>query len=253
MIWRIEDGLRDRSVVVTGAAGGIGAAIAHAAAEAGAVVVAVDLPTTPLTELVASLAGTSSHVAVAVDLADLTTHESIFAQAVNTAPLAGLIHAAGVIRRDSIDNVTEEDFDLQVGVNLKSTFFVNRACWRVLRESGGGAIVNFASQGWWTGGFGGSVVYSASKGGVVSLTRGLARSFASDGVRVNALAPGLVDTAMMREGVDEAMRAAFIDMIPLGRLGTPEEMTGAALFLLSEASGYITGALLNVSGGQLMY
>lgn len=252
MTWRIEEGLRGRSVVVTGAAGGIGAAIARAAAEAGAVVAAVDLPTTPLDELVATLPG-DSHVAVAADLSDLGGHEAIFARAAAVAPLAGLVHAAGVIRRESIDDVTEEDFDRQVDVNLKATFFLNRACWRVLRGNGGGAIVNFSSQGWWTGGFGGSVVYSATKGGVVSLTRGLARTFAPDGVRVNALAPGLVDTAMMREGVDDAMLAAFVDMVPLGRLGTPGEMTGAALFLLSEASSYVTGAVLNVSGGQLMY
>lgn len=252
MTWRIEEGLQGRSVVVTGAAGGIGAAIAQALAEAGAVVVAVDLPTTSLADLVASLPG-DAHVAVPADVVDLDSHDAIFARAAQAAPLAGLVHAAGVIRRESIDDVTEEDFDLQISVNLKATFFINRSCWRVLRDMGGGAIVNFSSQGWWTGGFGGSVVYSATKGGVVSLTRGLARTFASDGVRVNALAPGLVDTAMMREGVDDAMRAAFVDMVPLGRLGTPEEMTGAALFLMSAASGYITGAVLNVSGGQLMY
>lgn len=252
MIWRIEESLQGRTVVVTGAAGGIGAAIAYAAAEAGAIVVAVDLPTTPVIELVGTLPG-ESHFGIAADLSDCNSNEAIFAEAANVAPLAGLVHAAGVIRRQDIDDVTEDDFDQQVDVNLKATFFLNRACWRALRARGGGAIVNFASQGWWTGGFGGSVVYSATKGAVVSMTRGLARTFAPDGVRVNALAPGLVDTAMMREGLDETTRTAMLDTIPMGRLGMPAEMSGAALFLLSAASSYITGAVINVSGGQLMY
>ena len=117
----------------------------------------------------------------------------------------------------------------------------------------GGSIVIFMSQGWWTGGFGGSVVYSASKGGVVSLTRGLARSFAPSGVRVNAVSPGGVDTSMLRSGSPDEALAGFVAMIPLGRLAQPNELAGAVLFLASDASQYVTGAVINVSGGQIMY
>ena len=116
-----------------------------------------------------------------------------------------------------------------------------------------GSIVNFTSQGWWTGGFGGSVVYAASKGGVVSLTRGLARSFAADGVRVNAVSPGGVDTPMMSEGVSDEVMRGFMAQVPLGRLAEPAELAGAVLYLASSASSYVTGTVLNVSGGQLMY
>ncbi|MDZ4045883.1 MAG: SDR family oxidoreductase, partial [Rhodoglobus sp.] len=116
-----------------------------------------------------------------------------------------------------------------------------------------GAIVNFTSQGWWTGGFGGSVVYNASKGGVSTLTKGLARSFAPHGIRVNAVAPGGVDTQMMNEGMSEEAMAAFLAMVPLGRLAQGEELAGAVVFLASDAASFITGSIINISGGQLMY
>jgi NAD(P)-dependent dehydrogenase (short-subunit alcohol dehydrogenase family) len=113
--------------------------------------------------------------------------------------------------------------------------------------------VNFTSQGWWTGGFGGSVAYAASKGGIVSLTKGLARSFAPLGIRVNAVSPGGVDTMMMTGTQTKQELSDFVSMIPLGRLATPDELTGAVLFLASDASTYVTGTVMNVSGGQLMY
>lgn len=253
MSWRNDAGLAGRSVLITGAAGGIGSAVARAVAEAGAVVGAVDLAADALDQLVAGLPG-SGHLALPCDLTDLAAQEGALAATDRAAPLAGLVHAAAVIkRRASVDEITEADVDLQLGVNLKATFFLDRACWRVLRTRGGGSIVNFASQGWWSGGFGGSTVYAATKGGVVSLTRGLARSFAADGVRVNAVAPGMVDTAMMRDGLDDEDRRQLLTQVPLGRLAAPDELAGAVLFLLSDASAYVTGAVINISGGQLMY
>lgn len=252
--WRSDAGLRGKSVVVTGATGGIGRATAHAFAEAGSSVVAVDIDAQDVESLVASLPGTG-HVAHACDLADLSSHQGIFDAAVAIAPLAALAHLAAVlIRRDTVSDVTEADWDLQHSVNLKATFFLNRTARDTFVAQGSaGAIVNFSSQGWWTGGFGGSVVYSASKGGIVSMSRGLARSFAPDGVRVNVVAPGGVDTTMLHGGQGAGAVESFISMIPLGRLAEPEEMTGPVLFLASEASSYMTGALLNVSAGQLMY
>lgn len=252
--WRNDSGLHDRHVVVTGATGGIGRATAQAFAEAGARVVAVDLHEEPLQELLGQLSGTG-HKACACNLADLSTHEKIFRQATDGAPFAALAHlAAMLIRRDSVSEISEEDWDTQHSVNLKATFFLNRAARDTfVRQGTGGAIVNFSSQGWWTGGFGGSVVYAASKGGVVSMSRGLARSFAPDGVRVNVVAPGGVDTVMLHGGQGADAVKSFVDMIPLGRLAEPEEMAGPVLFLSSHASSFMTGALLNVSAGQLMY
>ena len=254
MAWNIEESLAGKSVVVTGAAGGIGQSVAQAFAEAGSIVVAVDLDQGAVDRAVATLPGTG-HVALAEDLRDLGGHDQIFEVAMQQAPLAALAHVAAVlVRRATIDDVTEEDWDFQHSVNLKATFFLNRAAQHAfVRQGTGGAIVNFASQGWWTGGFGGSVVYSATKGGIVSMTRGFARSFAPSGVRVNVVSPGGVDTAMMRGGMSDEAMEAFVSMIPLGRLAQPDELAGAVLFLASDASSYITGALINVSGGQLMY
>lgn len=254
MTWRNDSGLAQRSVVVTGAAGGIGRSVTRAFAEAGSHVVAVDMPGSGVGEVANSLPG-GPHLAIETDLLDLSGHASIFERATELAPLAALAHLAAVLRRTSnVNDVTEEDWDTQLDVNLKATFFLNRAAHAAFVAAGsGGAIVNFTSQGWWTGGFGGSVVYSASKGGITTLTKGLARSFATQGVRVNAVAPGAVDTSMLREGMSDEAMTAFLEMIPLGRLAHTDELTGAVMFLASDASSYVTGSVLNVSGGQLMY
>jgi NAD(P)-dependent dehydrogenase (short-subunit alcohol dehydrogenase family) len=253
-MWRNDSGLVGKSVVVTGAAGGIGREVAKGFAEAGSHVLLVDLPGTPIVEVLHGLPG-EGHATHAVDLGDITLHAAIFEHAQRLASMAAVVHCAGVIRRrNSVDEVTEEDWDFQIDSNLKVTFFLNRnARDSFCAHRSKGSIVNFTSQAWWTGGFGGSVVYAASKGGVVSVTKGLARSFASDGIRVNAVSPGGVDTNMMLAGQSAATLSDFVAMTPLGRLADPEELVGPVLFLASEASSYVTGTVVNVSGGQLMY
>jgi NAD(P)-dependent dehydrogenase (short-subunit alcohol dehydrogenase family) len=253
--WSVGAGLEGRGVLVTGAAGRIGRAVARAFAATGASVVAVDLDADRLGEVVAALEGPGRHAAIAADLADLGGLDDLVARARDAASsLDVLAHVAAVIRRGDLDAVTEEDWELQEAVNLRATFFLNRAAARVMREQGrGGRIVNFASQGWWTGGFSGSVVYAATKGGVVSMTRGLARTYGPDGILVNCVSPGAVDTPMLRDGMTDEALEHFRTQIPLGRFADPEEMAGAVVFLASDHASYITGATLNVSGGQLMY
>ncbi len=249
-------GLDGRVAVVTGAAGGIGREIVRGLAEAGARVLALDVDAASLDEVAGSLDDPARHLALAADLTDIEGHERIIRRAEDELGRFDILaHAAGVLRRRfSVDEITEEDWDFQVDVNLKATFFLDRTAGQsLIRQGRGGRIINFTSQGWWTGGFGGSVVYAATKGGIVSMTRGLARTYAPHGITVNAVSPGAADTPMMRGGQSEEELERFVSMIPLGRMAEPREVASSVVFLASDHASYITGATINVSGGQLMY
>jgi NAD(P)-dependent dehydrogenase (short-subunit alcohol dehydrogenase family) len=255
MPFNLASGLEGKGVLVTGAAGGIGREVALAFAEAGSKVCAVDLKQDAVDKVIAECKG-GPHRAVGFDLRKtaelpklLADTEAAFGRLDVLACVAGVL-----IRRQSVDDVTEADWDFQHDVNLKSVFFLNQAAGKLFRKAGrGGRIINFTSQGWWTGGFGGSVAYAASKGGVVSLTRGLARSYAKDKITVNAVSPGAADTSMLRSGLTEEQLNAQIVQIPMGYMAAPSELAGTVLFLASDHAGYITGATINVSGGWLMY
>jgi NAD(P)-dependent dehydrogenase (short-subunit alcohol dehydrogenase family) len=255
MTWSMSSGLEGKGVIVTGAAGGIGREVVRAFAAAGAQVAAVDLRKEPVEELVASL-GKGSHLALCADLRDIGGHEAMLQNVRKRfGTLDVLAHVAGVlIRRKHVDEVTEADWDLQHDVNLKATFFLNRAVARMYLQQGrGGRIINFTSQGWWTGGFGGSVVYAATKGGIVSLTRGLARTYAKDRITVNAVSPGAVDTEMLFNDLSQEQVDQMVAQIPIGRVAAPTDLAGAVIFLASDHASYVTGATINVSGGWLMY
>lgn len=216
---------------------------------------AVDLRQNQLDEFLGELDG-DGHLAVASDLADLATHDPLVSQAVRgLGNLYVLVNAAGVLRRrKSLDEVTEADWELQMSVNLKAVFFLSRAAARVMiQEQRGGRIITFSSQGWWTGGFGGSVVYAASKGGVTSMTRGLARTYGPHGITVNAVSPGQVRTPMLLTDLAPEVYESMRQQTPLGYIAEPIEMAGPVVFLASDHAKYITGATLNVSGGFLMY
>jgi NAD(P)-dependent dehydrogenase (short-subunit alcohol dehydrogenase family) len=252
--WRVDAGLAGRATLVTGAAGGIGRAVAEAYASTGARIAISDLDEGQLDRVLAGLDGTG-HLALARDLRDPDAPQALVDGVCDR--LGGIdvvVHTAAALIRREVGAVTVEEFDLQQEVNLRATFLLNRAAAEAMRRRGNsGRIINFVSQAWWTGGLDGSVVYAATKGGVVSMSRGLARTYAPDGILVNCIAPGGVDTPMFTEGLDDAARSAFLGQVPLGRLAKPDELAGVAVFLGSDHARYITGTTINVSGGQLTY
>jgi 2-deoxy-D-gluconate 3-dehydrogenase len=234
--------------VVTGAAGGIGFSIAEALSEAQAKVLLVDQRAD--VEEAARELDAESHVA---DLSESKSAGEVVEQVVEKwGRIDFLVNAAGVQARGPAIELSDEDWEMLYAVNLRAVFRACRAAARRMIESqNGGSILNLASISSSVG-VPGIVPYGAMKGGVVQLTRGLAVELAPHGVRVNAVAPGYVSTAMTEElWRDEDRRAEVAARIPLGRFASPEEISPAALFLLSPAGGYITGEVLHVDGGYV--
>lgn len=243
----LDDGLAGARVLVTGAGGGIGAAVTEAFAAAGAAVVATDIETPD---------ALGARLGIPADLRERGAPQRTVEDAADAlGGLDAVAHMAGVLRRRArVADVTEADWDLQHEVNLKASFFLLRAAAEhMVRQRTGGRLVAATSQGWWSGGYGGSAVYAASKGGLVSLCRGLARSYGPAGITVNTVAPGAVDTPMLTTDLPDAALASIIEATPLGRLARPTEVAAAVLFLASARASFITAATLNVSGGWLAY
>jgi NAD(P)-dependent dehydrogenase (short-subunit alcohol dehydrogenase family) len=255
LTWSVGAGLEGKGVIVTGAARGIGKAVAEAFADAGAKVMVADIDGSALEKVLAGLSGTG-HAAMEIDLRDLPAQQDLISRTRRECGnLYALAHVAGVLqRRPSLNDITEQDWDLQIDVNLKATFFLCRSAAEVMKEQGeGGRIIAFTSQAWWTGSFGGGAVYAASKGGVVSMLRSFARSYGAYNINVNTVAPGQVNTPMLMTGLDPAVLKAMTDATPLKRVAEPEEIAGTVVFLASKHAGFITGATINTTGGFLMY
>ncbi len=251
----LDLGLAGRTVLVTGGAGSIGRAVCEGFAEAGARVAVGDVAQGKC-DAVASALG-PEHRGFGADLRQITKLDSLVGDVDEAlGPVDVLVNIAGVIlRNDDLFAVTEAEWDAQHDVNLKALFFLTQAvAKRMVADGRTGSIINYSSQGWMSGGNGGSVVYNATKGAITTMTRGLARSWAPHGIRVNALAPGLVETPMlMTDDTPQVVIDDLVASIPMKRLGQPDDHVGATVFLASDMARYMTGATLNVSGGFLMY
>jgi 3-oxoacyl-[acyl-carrier protein] reductase len=164
-------------------------------------------------------------------------------------PITVLVNNAGLTRDKTIRNLTESDWDLVLDIHLKGTFLCTKAVAARMREHGrGGAIVNLSSISGKIGNFG-QANYASAKAGIVALTKVTAREYARYGVRANAIQPGMIDTPMTR-ALTEEHRAQSVAETPLGRLGRPEEVAAVALFLASDLASYVTGAVIEVTGGR---
>ena len=234
------DGL---TALVTGGTGGIGGAIARALRDAGAEVLATGLGMAE----VASAGGDATFGGIQVHALDVADDRAVAALVAGLDRLDILVNGAGMIVRAG-GEFEVETFQRVVEVNLTGAMRLATAC-RPLLAQRGGAIVNIASMLSFFGS-GAAPAYSASKGGIAQLTKSLAIAWAPDGIRVNAVAPGWIETALtgpLRE--DPARSAAIVARTPLGRWGRPEDVGGAVVFLCSEAAAFVTGVVLPVDGG----
>jgi 3-oxoacyl-[acyl-carrier protein] reductase len=240
-----------RNFLITGAARGIGEAVARRLAADGAGIAAADLDAEGLLALEEALRSAGARVfAGTLDTRDGAATTAFVADAVTKlGRLDGAAPCAGIARAAPAETMDDATFESVLGVNLTGVFFTCRAVGRVLLEQGRGAIVTIASITA-KGGQPGRANYAASKWGLVGLTKTLAVEWGHRGVRVNAVAPNGVDTPMIRDGIPEDFLAdVMLDRTPLGRLAKPEEIAAAVAFLLSDEAAYVNGAVLEVDGG----
>jgi 3-oxoacyl-[acyl-carrier protein] reductase len=246
-----ERPLEGRVTLVTGGSRGIGAAIARDLAAHGAKV-AVNYASNreaaaAVVAGITAVGGTA--VAIGGDVADPEQAAAMVDQAEEALgdDLWNLVANAGITRDNLISRITPEDWERVIDVNLGGTFHVCRAASRKLLRKKRGSIVTMSSVVGLHGNFG-QTNYAASKGGVISLTKALAKEVGSRGIRVNCVAPGYISTELTDVLPDE-IRDVLLGQTPLGRLGEPEDIAGAVRFLLSDEAAFITGAVLSVDGG----
>jgi 3-oxoacyl-[acyl-carrier protein] reductase len=240
--------LAGRSAVVTGGAQGLGLAIARRFVDEGARVVLGDLDEERTRTAAAGL-GDGAALAVRCDVTSAEETAALVGTAVSAfGGLDVMVNNAGITRDATLRTMTEEQFDEVIAVHLKGTWNGTRLAAAVMREQGRGSIVNMSSISGKVG-LPGQTNYSAAKAGIVGMTKAAAKELAHLGVRVNAIAPGLIRSAMT-EALPQRIWDAKLAEVPMGRAGEPDEVAAVALFLASDLSSYMTGTVLEVTGGR---
>ena len=244
--------LNGEVAVVTGASRGIGAAIARSLAQQGAEVVGTATTTDGARRVEQMLADAERPgTGLVLDVADAVSVGAAFASLTDRGHLPGiLVNNAGIARDTLLARMSDEHWNAVIDTDLTSMYRTCKACVRHLMKRRGGRIINVTSVVGFTGNAG-QANYAAAKAGIVGFTRALARELGGRSITVNAVAPGFVDTDMTRD-IGSEQRARMLDQVPLGRLGTPEEIAAAVTFLASPGASYITGQTLHVNGGMYM-
>ena len=242
--------LTGKTALVTGATGGIGAAIAKALHKAGATVAISGTRANVLEELKAELGGDRVHV-IPCNLSDASAVEKLVPEAeAAMGSLDILVNNAGITKDGLAMRMKDDDWNAVIDVNLTASFRLARAAMRGMMKKRWGRIVNITSVVGVTGNPG-QANYVASKAGVIGLTKSLAQELAARSVTVNAVAPGFIATPMT-DVLNDKQKESILGRVPAGKLGSPEDIAAAVLYLASEEAGYVTGQTLHVNGGMAM-
>lgn len=243
--------LTGRNALITGSARGIGRATALLLAQHGAGIIVNDLKETPEgAQTVAQIEAMGGRaVFIAADVADSASAARLYEKALESMGHVDiLVNNAGIARQNTMANISEEDWDAVIDVNLKGVFNTCKRFVPPMQERGWGRVINLSSIAGRRGSMFGDVHYSSAKAGVIGFTKCLAKICGLQGVTVNAVAPGIVKTQILSEEHEQASQA----FIPLGRTAVPEEIASVILFFASDMSSYVTGTVLDVNGGSYM-
>jgi 3-oxoacyl-[acyl-carrier protein] reductase len=249
MTSRISTDLSGQVALVTGAARGLGRSIAQSLAASGAKIACIDVSAEGLADTVAAIrAGGGSAEPFACDVTQSERVGEVVEEVVKLwGKLDILVNNAGITRDNVIVRMKDDQWDAVININLRGTFLFTRAAARPMMKARGGRIINVASVSGLMGNPG-QANYSASKAGVIGLTRTVARELAGRNITVNAVAPGFIATDMTAK-LGEEVRQEVLKQIPLGRMGDPQDVADAVLFLASSAASFITGHVLTIDGG----
>jgi NAD(P)-dependent dehydrogenase (short-subunit alcohol dehydrogenase family) len=249
-----SSGLKGRVAVVTGGGRGIGKAISAKLADAGAKVVVADVDEDSARQTAKELAGLSGDVIGSfVDVAQEESVSSLMKIALETfGRIDILVNNAGIMYRTRLMDISLEEWERTLQINLTGVFLCTKAVLPIMKKSGFGRIVNISSSAGRSVSTLGGAHYTASKAGLLGLTRAAAKEMAPLGITVNAICPGLIETKMAMETTTPEELQKFLDSFPIPRLGSPEEIDHLVHFLCADEAAYITGASLDINGGDLM-